>query len=389
MNTCKCGIILTKNDQLSYISQKESSSLIVGIKHSSTLHGISLRTITIMPTFDPRFIVPVGKEEDRIRLLRDKIHEWIRSAELQKLLDLFEFDTDMPEDLDEALDLLEMFSNRWDFRRMARERGAATDDQLTNGTGAARWLTRPEDLPVSLTSGTMEVARDLGLTHTENPSDRHYHSILVLGGARLSCLHRTQRAAELVTDGLQVNKVALLGAARPVADSEREATNTYAPYAKDEFELMLAACRATFGIDPNGTISKHDDPDSVHSSWIIQRGALPSNGQSIEIVAVSAPSTEPQQRRANSADTMAFYLDSEEVSPGSSLLLITSQIYVPYVQIEAMRRLGIPRQLYVETIGFPGDRAPEIHGLSSPHHYLQEIRSAIQAARRFCSTYPT
>jgi hypothetical protein len=83
-----------------------------------------------------------------------------------------------------------------------------------------------------------------------------------------------------------------------------------------------------------------------------------------------------------------FFLKREDVRPKSTLLLVTSQIYVPYTQLEALRTVGLPHELLVETIGFPSDRMPALQGLSNANHYLQEIRSTIQAARRFCQAYP-
>jgi hypothetical protein len=186
--------------------------------------------------------------------------------------------------------------------------------------------------------------------------------------------------------GVRADTVALLGAARPVADSERDATDTYAPGAADEFDLIVAGAQQAFGFDTSPMHEERHD-DTANRSWVVRRRKAAFDGQSLDIVAVSAPSSDPL-RRANSADTILFFLDHEGIRTGSSLLLITSQIYVPYVQLEALRTVAIPRNLLVETIGFPSNRMPALQGLSNANHYLQEIRSAIQAARRFCKAYP-
>lgn len=64
------------------------------------------------------------------------------------------------------------------------------------------------------------------------------------------------------------------------------------------------------------------------------------------------------------------------------MLLITSQIYVPYQQLEAIRMLGLPYGHSLETIGFPDEWSANMQGLQQPENYLQEMRSALQAIER-------
>jgi len=189
--------------------------------------------------------------------------------------------------------------------------------------------------------------------------------------------------------GTRVSTLVLLGAARPVADTERDATDTYAPGAADEFDLIIAGAQQAFGFDASSfDENRYDDTANRNLSWVIRRFATSFEGRGLDVIAMSAPSSDPQRRRANSADTILFFLDREKVPQNSSLLLVTSQIYVPYVQLEALRTVALPRQLLVETIGVSGDRMPTLQGLADANHHLQEIRSTIQAAHRFCRAYP-
>jgi hypothetical protein len=292
-------------------------------------------------------------------------------------------------ELSHVLEQLEQFSDRWDFRRIARERGAATDDNVRQGSGAARWLTADTGLSSELQERVLEDAKELGMVIAEGPKRNEYDYILVLGGARLSCELRSIRAAEVIRSGVATSAVGLLGAARPIADTEREATDTYAPGAKDEFDLMIAGAHSAFGDqEENVAVDREDCPADPNRAWIDKRFEIDLHGMRTKFIAVSAPSSDPSKRRANSADTIEFFLKRVAVSRRAYLLLITSQIYVPYVQLEALRTVAVPHEVYVETIGFPGDRMPAIQGLTSTNNYLQEVRSAIQAARRFCAEYP-
>lgn len=342
-----------------------------------------------MSNFDPTFLLSRQTDASSVAIIRAKIAAWVTSSYFLDLLALFGANVPAQDNIDEMLEHLEKFSDRWDFRRMARERGAAADDALREGQGAARWLSATAGLTEEMEPRILKNAKLLGLITAQDPSEKEYDYILVLGGARLSCKLRPIRAVEVIQAGVKTREIVLLGAARPVADTERDATDTYAPGAVDEFDLIVAGGQLVFGFDSNNfNEQRYDDQNNKNLSWVIRRFEGNLQKKLMPIQAISAPSSDPQRRRANSADTILFFIDRERVSPNAKLLLITSQIYVPYVQLEALRTVALPRKLQVETIGFPGDRMPELQGLSNANHYLQEIRSAIQAARRFCQAYP-
>jgi len=343
-----------------------------------------------MDYFDPAFRITSPIDDSLITTIRSKIRAWITSNWLADLVTLFDGRISLQgHPLDAALERLEIFSDRWDFRRIARERGAAADDNLRQGAGAARWLSAATELPPEMEVRVLNNAKHLGLVQAQEPSQSAYDHIVVLGGARISCKIRPFRAAEVIRAGVQVEKIVLLGAARPIPDSERDATDTYAPGAANEFDLIIAGAQQAFDFDTSVfREDRYDDRDNHNLSWIVRRFEASYDSHPLKITAMSAPSSDPLRRRANSADTIIFFLDRDNVQPGERILLITSQIYVPYVQLEAIRTVALPKKMLVETIGFPGDRMPQLQGLSNANHYLQEIRSAIQAARRFCIAYP-
>jgi hypothetical protein len=342
-----------------------------------------------MANLDPAFDISEPIDKLSVKEIKGKIRAWVTSNWLADLVTLFDGEISPEGSLDEVLAQLEAFSEKWDYRRIARERGAQADDQLRQGLGSARWLSATTGLPPETEARIIENVRHLGLVTAQNPIRASYDYIVMLGGARLSCKLRPLRAAEVMRAGVHAGKIALLGAARPIPDSERDATDTYAPGAADEFDLIVAGAQQAFGFNASDfEEERFDDPGNRNLSWIIRRFESSVDDQPIKILAISAPSSDPLRRRANSADTMIFFLDRETVRAGSKLLLITSQIYVPYVQLEALRTVALPHQILVETIGFPVEWMRELQGLSNANHYLQEVRSTIQAARRFCQTYP-
>jgi hypothetical protein len=98
---------------------------------------------------------------------------------------------------------------------------------------------------------------------------------------------------------------------------------------------------------------------------------------------IAAPSSEPEKRRANSADTYEFFFDRVKADEGAEILIVTSQIYVPYQHLEAMRTIAVPYKINLDTIGFAPEWGGALQGMNEPSNYLQEIRSTIQAMDRF------
>ena len=121
--------------------------------------------------------------------------------------------------------------------------------------------------------------------------------------------------------------------------------------------------------------------DLRFGSWRVHEFADPA-GPSVFVVA--APSGEPEIRRTNTADSYRWFA-SELVGlqPGERLLMVTSDIYVPFQHADAVRVLGLPYKVVVETAGVQaGDVDPRLAQVFSADAYLQEARSTIMAYSR-------
>lgn len=319
--------------------------------------------------------------EDRVSSIYASLDKWVRAPALSQLIESFDSTVPSGLALEPLVSWLLNFSERWDFRRMQQE---AMAKDIGEG---ARWLLDHSHLPPNQHQVINRAARILGLIGIGTPIKHSYDYVLVLGGARLSCLLRPRLAASIVKERhIKPKTIVFLASSRPVAESEREATNTYAPDAVTEFDLITAGIDSEFQRGNDFTEQRDNDPTTVNKSWIIRRYAI--KDESPPLVAISAPSSEPDKRRANSADTYEFFLSRFSVPTGSSLLLVTSQIYVPYQQLEAIRTIALPKKLIVETVGFPSEWGGQLQGMAGPTNYLQEIRSTIQAAHRFLTVFP-
>lgn len=299
----------------------------------------------------------------------NKIKAWISTPELKELICSFGGEYESNITLSEQINRLLEFSDIWDFRNKQKKVPGSSEN--------ARWTIADSQLSEKQKSLTLKAARKLGLIECTIPSQKEYDYILVLGGARMSCLFRMQYAKEICDQyGVIAKSIVGLAGMRKIMDSERSATDTYALDAKTEFDLMESALKKVFGSLEITEQQEHIVKNS-NESWALKRYSY-----DIPVILLAAPSGEPQKRRANTADTFAFFKERLNIEKGKRMLLVTSQIYVPYQQLEAIRMLGFPYGYALETIGFPNDWSMGLQGLQKPENYLQEIRSVLQAMER-------
>jgi hypothetical protein len=251
--------------------------------------------------------------------LEKGIREWVFSEPLRDLV--VHFGGRIPEtDVRAALEWLDEFSFRnWDFRR-GGERSEITHRVFENA-----------DL-------ILAAAEALGLRGRNTPTRDFYDRILVLGGGAPACFLRPDYTAALLKDGLTSDGIAGLGSERHLSRTEQEIAGRDA---KTEADALSRGFERA-GVDAR----------------IVTAGGV----------------------RANTADTYDAWQASDPV-PISAILIVTSEIYVPFQHADAVRKLNART---IETIGIPATHTlPD--GLRqdfTPSNYLQELRSAIRAKRR-------
>lgn len=307
----------------------------------------------------------MGKNEKYCSKVRGYIKEWVFHESLERLVAAFGGTVNPRESLEDRVKRLAAFSKRWDYRRQKDAHDSQTGEN-------ARWLIEA-DLSIKQELLVKKAAGDLGLIGKEIPQEKKFDYILVLGGARMSCLNRTKYARELCEKhGIRAGQIICLTGMRPLLETEKDVTDTYAPSAETEFDLMEAAVKQIFGELPE--LSREEHKEDVNRSH-----AVVEYGGTWQVSIMAAPSLEPDKRRANTADTLLYFANRQNIGMDKKILMITSQIYVPYQQMEAWRTLGIPQGHSVETVGFPAGWSVGLPGLQEPKNYLQEMRSVLLA----------
>lgn len=302
--------------------------------------------------------------------LTGDVAAWTGSEPLRRLVaafggsdDLFGSDHSGYE-LAGRLERLDAFSDRWDTRR-----------------GAERNLAAVLDLTPAQESLILGAARALGLVDSAPPSRAHYDHVFVLGGLVRACLVRPAYAAKLIRSGtVWAPEVTALGGHRPFGGDEPDlARRAGVPDVNEEYEALDAGTRRAFGLgDP--IAEQGEQSDLPGGTWSVRTY---DGLRGLRVNVAAAPSSAPADRRADTADTYAWFARHlANLEKGQSLLAVTTAIYVPAQQAAAVRMLALQFGVEVETVGVvPGEVLPALAQSFGPSQYLQEIRSAIRGYR--------
>lgn len=298
---------------------------------------------------------------ERIKQLFKSIEDWINSDQLNQLITLFGGKI-VANDFGDRIEEVNKFVDVWDFRKILAEK------QIIN----ERWNISDDEFVKANEEFIFQKAIELGLVNTHSVQFKPTH-ILPLGGARFSNLHRVELSKQIIdqNDLCSSTKVVALSGMRVINEKERSAIDTYAPYAKTEFDAINAGLESVFLLGSlfHDECSKHKNQNL--NSCIRE---YTNTYRGINVSSVAAPSQSPD-RRANSRDTFEYFCSKYNIGAGSSLLLVTSQIYVPY-QLLKFVDLAIEGGFDVECVGTQMNTTASI---SKASNYLQEIKGTINA----------
>ncbi len=294
-------------------------------------------------------------------LLISGISQWISSEPLAALTDAWGAAVPAT-DLAGQLQWFDVFSAaHWDFRR-GRERNLVADVDLA----AERYAL------------VLDAADALGLVYANQPSRKKYDACLILGGLVRACIVRPRYAARLQQQGVELGSVVGLGGFRQLAGDELPLVSQLGlPSITNELQAMVEGVSRSFqAYEPRHL----ENPNAAtgNADWQV----ITFDGRP-DLSVIAAPSENPEQRRANTADTYRWWARRQKGVQRGRILVITTSIYVPYQGSAAMQVLGLEFGADVETIGVPpavADLGPYSQ-VFMPHNYLQEIRSAISGYR--------
>ena len=238
------------------------------------------------------------------------------------------------------------------------------------------------ELPPAAIEVVARAVPALGLVGASSPAAARYDHVLILGGLVRGCLTRPSYAHDLIErKAITAMSITALAAFRSLKGDELELSERFGlAGVEDEFDAMDAGVRGAFSLDAATSQNRGEHSDVLGASWWVRTYGVPGHAP---IRVVAAPSSAPGERRANTADAYEWFASKlGDVHVGQRVLVVTTDIYLPYQHADALRMLALPHGVEVDAVGIrPGDIDPRLQKLFGPPDYLQELRSTIRALR--------
>jgi hypothetical protein len=285
----------------------------------------------------------------------DGIRQFIANPALRELVELSDGIWPQKDSLREQVAALVDFSDVWDRRKGGSRLDivATSDDQ-------------------ALADRILACAGRLGLVDPQPPRGGHYDWLLILGGLATGCRSRTEFVTGLMADGaVTTDRVCLLGSFRELHEAERADAADFAPQATTEVGMLQALAEHAFPSPAPWHTEVEGDPAGRP-----RQAQLAAHREGKPALSVYAARSSDVQRNANSADTYRQFADDTTLA-GGRLLLISTHIYAPYQHWDALRVLGLPYRVELETVGTPPAISRRVFDSA---WYLQETRSALRSA---------
>lgn len=308
--------------------------------------------------------LPAWEPESEPDQFRDEVRTWALSPPVQALADACGWTIDEGAPPAEAVAALARRTEAWDFRQQKERDQIADGEVVIDGRRIEREL-------------VLDAATALGLVRGMPIGVDEVDHVLVLSGLVRACVNRCRLAAELLEGAVRAQRVTVLGAERELSTGERQlAAELDLPSVTSEAAVLRAVAEKAFSLGQPRLEDRHDD--TPWASWIWTSWPTSSAGVPIDLVV--APSSQPDRHRANTADQLAFWHGRTPVRRLERVLVITSQIYVPYQYLETIRSIGRQRRCTIAIAGVDAERAALPMRDFGPRDYLQEIRSALRSA---------
>jgi hypothetical protein len=282
---------------------------------------------------------------------------------------------------------------------LALERLAAANFDFRSGAHyRERSQAATANFDAELRGEVLRLTDRLGLVSPRPAQVSRYDRTLVLGGGYKSPLLRARYTAQLNEEGVELGELGFLGSPRFLIEEPAELpiVADYAPAARDEFDLMEAAALAEFDVsaDPVEFLCGCPSSDVSCPKWR-HRGTEASrrtppaftherrvrladrSGRTVGLV-LSASTGRPPYR-PDTSDTFELWGRCAAPEADERILLVTTQVFVPFQLFEGLRRLFLTYGAEIDAVGFGADWQDRPH---TAEYLLQETLSAIRSGRR-------
>jgi len=225
--------------------------------------------------------------------------------------------------------------------------------------------------------------RELGYLDINRPLHSEYSHVLLLGGSLNACFVRAEYAREWI--GPAVRAVDGLACYRPINPIERGRSAFSSP-CDTEFGVMADAFVSAFHLPASGWEDVFHGDRNLNRISCVRTCTVSSGSRQYRVFA--APSTQPELRRADTGDSLLYYLEQTQLQPSDSLLAITHNIHCnrQFIQL-AYELLKHRSGVYLDVIGCVPDDKIVTRESYNPALYIQELISTLDWIERFESRF--
>lgn len=317
-------------------------------------------------------------------VLGPAIGAWLRSWAVRDLAELSGWRWPAVGSDRELAHALAALSADWDFRGRAAKAA---------GTGFIERSSMPGSIPLVLAGQEADAdrvvtaARALRLVDSSVDLEFEPTCVAVLSGTARANVNRAHLAAEVVgKGGHRPRAVVGLTAHRELGDPERKSCTELRLQPTDtEWTTLRDALVAAFELDDDALVEESGSDVGSRAQrfgrWATLRwtsGPVP-----VELFVVPASTAHDKRPRpAATADQLRWWAATPGgPGPADAVLLVTTQIYVPYQQLAAARvlRTAAPGCRLL-TVGVDAASAVVPTRAFTAQDYLQEVRSALLVA---------
>lgn len=221
--------------------------------------------------------------------------------------------------------------------------------------------------------------KELGFIDINKPMKTDFSHILVLGGSLNANYDRTQAAAGWVTEATRF--VDGLSCYRPINPIERK-NSAFGSASDTEFGVMNDAFSAVFALPSSDWNDEFVGDRNLNRISCVRSFNTAPGDRKYRIFA--APSTQAELRRADTWDSLLFFLEHTDLCAKDSLLAVTTNIYCnrQFLQIAycLMKRRS---PLHLDIVGCLHDDRITTRDSYDPFRYIQELIALLSWIDRF------
>lgn len=281
--------------------------------------------------------------------LADDVAAWVGSPPIAALLDDFDLERPGGGRLLDRVEALARTSLRWDYRR-----------------GKERWEADGEEFTPEREELIRGAATALGLLGRAVPGAGEYDHVLVLGAGVGPMMGRSRLAAETLRGGVSASTVSATCSRRRLTIQKPAL-----PHCETEEDAVVLSLRRAFGVTEPSKVLEGAMPDGT--AWYFQA----YTDVKPPVFVLSGAAVKADGRRGGTKDEYIRWAESIPDDPhGQRLLVVTTDLFVPFQHCAGVRVLGQTLGCTIDTIGFDRARSPY-----EPAHrateLLQEIRSTV------------